>query len=53
MDRTCSTYGITAYILLVGKSVEMRPGGRPRRADNIKTDLKENRIGEYGLDSSG
>jgi hypothetical protein len=41
---------ITAYRLLVGKSEEKRPLGRPRRrcVDNIKMDLLE--IGWGGVD---
>ena len=38
------------YRVLVGKPVEMRPLGRPRRGweDNIKMDLQE--VGRGGMD---
>jgi hypothetical protein len=44
-----------AYRLLVGKPEGKRPLGRPRRrwVDNIKIDLKRDRMGWYGLDRSG
>jgi hypothetical protein len=40
------------YRILVGKSEERRPMGRPRRrwVDNIKMDLKRDRMGWYRLD---
>jgi hypothetical protein len=41
-----------AYRILVGKPEEKRPLGRPRRkwVDNIKMDLKRDRMGWYGQD---
>jgi hypothetical protein len=41
-----------AYRILVGKPEGKRPLGRPRRrwVDNIKIDLKRDRMGWYGLD---
>jgi hypothetical protein len=41
--------------VLVGKPQGKGLGGRPRHRweNNIKTDLKRNRMGNYGLDSSG
>jgi hypothetical protein len=45
MDRACSTNGTkrNTYRILVGKSEEKRPLGRPRRrwVDNIKIDYRE------------
>jgi hypothetical protein len=43
-----------SYRVLVGKPVGKKPVGRPRRrwADNIKIDLKRNKLEFYGLDSS-
>jgi hypothetical protein len=40
-----------AYRILVGKPEGQRPLGRPRRklVDNIKMDLKRDRMGWYGL----
>jgi hypothetical protein len=44
-----------AYRILVGKPDGKRPLGRPRRRreDNIKMDLKRDRMEWYGLDRSG
>jgi hypothetical protein len=44
-----------AYRILVGKPEKKRPPGRPRRkwVDNIKMELKRDRIGWYGSDCSG
>jgi hypothetical protein len=42
-----------AYRILVEKPERKRPLGRPRWVDNIKMDLKRDRIGWYGLDRSG
>jgi hypothetical protein len=44
-----------AYRILVGKPEGKRPLGRPRCrwVDNIKMDLKRDRMGWYGLHSSG
>jgi hypothetical protein len=44
-----------AYRVLVGKTEGKRPLGRPRRrwVDNIKMDLKRDRLGWYGLDRIG
>jgi hypothetical protein len=44
-----------AYKILVGKPEGKRPLGRTRRRweDNIRMDLKENRVGGRGLDSFG
>jgi hypothetical protein len=41
-----------AYRVLVGKPEEKRPLGRPRRrwVSNNKMDLREVRMGGYGLD---
>ena len=45
MGGACNTYGERSgvYRLLVGKSEEKRPLGRPKRSweDNIKMDLQE------------
>jgi hypothetical protein len=43
------------YNILVGKPEGNRPFGRlnHRREDNIRIDLKEVRVGRFGLDSSG
>ena len=43
------------YRVLVGKPEGKRPLGRPRRRweDNIKMDLEEVGIWEYGLDRAG
>jgi hypothetical protein len=43
-----------AYRILMGKPEGKRPLGWPRRRweDNIKRDLKRNRMGWYGLDLS-
>jgi hypothetical protein len=43
------------YRILVGKLEKKRPLGRPRRrwVDNIKMDLKRDRMGWYGLDRTG
>jgi hypothetical protein len=44
MGGACSAYGVRdVYRVLVGKTEERRPLGRPRRRreDNIKTDLQE------------
>jgi hypothetical protein len=40
MGRARSTHTI-AYILLVGKSVDIKPARRRPRRANIKTDLRE------------
>jgi hypothetical protein len=57
MGRACSTNGekINAYRKLVGKPEGKRPLGRPRRrwVDNIKMDLKRDRMIWYELDRSG
>jgi hypothetical protein len=44
-----------AYRILVGKPERKRPLGRPRRrwGDNIKMDLKRDRMGWCGLDQTG
>jgi hypothetical protein len=44
-----------AYMALVGKPEGRRPLGRERRrwVNNIKIDLKRDRMGWYGLDRSG
>jgi hypothetical protein len=44
-----------AYRILVGKPEGKRPLGRLRRrsVDNIKIDLKRDRMGWYGLDRPG
>jgi hypothetical protein len=44
-----------AYRILVGKPEGKRPLGRPRHTllDNIKIDLKRDRMGWYALDRSG
>jgi hypothetical protein len=44
-----------AYRILVGKPEGKRPLGRPRHrsVDYIKKDLKRDRMGCYGLNSSG
>jgi hypothetical protein len=44
-----------AYGILVGKPGGKRPLARPRRrwVDNVKVDLKRDRMGWYGLDRSG
>jgi hypothetical protein len=44
-----------AYRISVGKPEGKRPLGRIRRRweDNIRMDLKRDRMGWYGLDSSG
>jgi hypothetical protein len=41
-----------AYRILVGKPERKKPLGRPRRrwVDNIKMDLKRDRMGKCGLD---
>jgi hypothetical protein len=53
MGMACSTNGEkrNAYRILVGKPEGNRPLGRPRRrwVDNIKIDLKTDRIGWFGL----
>jgi hypothetical protein len=45
----------TPYRILVGKPEGKRPFGRPRHmwVDNIKKDLKRDRMGWHGLDQSG
>jgi hypothetical protein len=44
-----------AYRILVGKSEGKRPLGRPRCrwVDNIKMNIKRDRMGWYGLDQTG
>jgi hypothetical protein len=44
-----------AYRILMGKTEGNRPLRRARRrwVDNIKMDLKKDRMGWYGLDQSG
>jgi hypothetical protein len=53
MGRACGTNGgkRNAYRILVGKPEGKRPLGRPRRrwVDNIKMDLKRDRMGWIGL----
>jgi hypothetical protein len=45
---------LNAYSILVGKPEGKRPLGPRRRWEgNIKTDLKTERMGWYGLGSSG
>jgi hypothetical protein len=55
MGRACRTNGekMNAYRILVGS--QKRPLGRPQRRwmDNIKIDLKRDRMGWYGMDRSG
>jgi hypothetical protein len=57
MGRACSTNGETrnVYKILVGKPEGKRSLGRPRGrcADNIKMDLKRDRMGWCGLDQTG
>jgi hypothetical protein len=57
MGRACSTNGAkrNEYRILVGKPEGKRPLGRLRHrwVDNIKMDLKRERMGWYGLDQSG
>jgi hypothetical protein len=57
MDRACSTNGAkgNAYRILVGKPEGKGTLVRQRRrlVDNIKMDLKRDRMGWYGLDLSG
>jgi hypothetical protein len=54
MERACSTNGEkrNASRILVGKPEGKTPPGRRRRmsVDNIKTDLKRDMMGWYGLD---
>jgi hypothetical protein len=54
MGRACSTNGEmrNAYRILVEKPEGRRPLRRPRRrwVDNIKINLKRDRVGWYGLD---
>jgi hypothetical protein len=53
MDRACSTNEakMNCYRILVGKAEGKRPLGRPRRrwVDNIKMNLKRDRMGLYGM----
>jgi hypothetical protein len=44
----------SAYRILVGKPEGKRPLGRPRcrREDNIKVDLRGNKMTRYGVDAS-
>jgi hypothetical protein len=44
-----------AYRILVGKPKGKKPLGKPRYrwVNNIKIDLKRDRMGWYGLDQSG
>jgi hypothetical protein len=57
MVMVCSKHGekSNAYTVLVGKLRGKRPLGRPRYRweHTIKMDLKRNRMGWYGLGSSG
>jgi hypothetical protein len=57
MGRECSTNEEkrNAYRIVVGKPEGKRSLGRPRRrwVDNIKIDLKRDRLGCYGLNRSG
>jgi hypothetical protein len=54
MDRACSTNGEkrNPYRILVEKPDGKRPLGRPRHrsVDNIKIDLKRDRMGWGGMD---
>jgi hypothetical protein len=53
-DASCPTK-VSRGFPLVAKPEGKRPLGRPRRrlVDNIKMDLKRDRMGWYGLDRSG
>jgi hypothetical protein len=57
MGSSCSTNGgeEDSYRILVGNPEGKRPLGRPGRrwVDNIKKDLKRDRVGWYGLARSG
>jgi hypothetical protein len=57
MGKVCSKKGEkrNAYRILVGKSEGNRLLGRPKHrwVNNIKMDLKRDRMGWYGLDRSG
>jgi hypothetical protein len=57
MSRACSTNGDrrNAYRILVGKPEGKRPLGTPRSrwVDNIKMDLKRDKMRWYGLDGTG
>jgi hypothetical protein len=57
MGRACSMYGEkrNPSRILLGNPEGKRPLGRPRRGwvNNIKMDLKRDRVGWYGLDRSG
>jgi hypothetical protein len=57
MGIACSTNGEkrNAYRIFVVNPEGKRPLGRPRRrwADNIKIEVKRDRMGWYGLDRSG
>jgi hypothetical protein len=57
MGSECSTNWEkrNAYRILVGKPEGKRPLGKQRRrwVDNIKIDLKKDRMGRNGLDHSG
>jgi hypothetical protein len=57
MGRACSTNGEkrNACRIMVGNPEGKRPLGRPRCKwmDDIKIDLKRDRMGWYGLDRSG
>jgi hypothetical protein len=56
MGWACGTHGRDEKCIqiLIGKSEGKRPLGRPKRRweDNIRMDVG-NRVGRYGLDSSG
>jgi hypothetical protein len=55
MGRACITNGGEVYRILMGEPEGKRPLGRPRRrrVDNIKMDVKRDRMWWYGLDRSG
>jgi hypothetical protein len=46
---------MNAYRIFVGKPEVKRPLGRPRHRwmENVKIDLKRDRMGWYGLDRAG
>jgi len=56
MGVVCGTHGRdeNAFIISVRKPEGKRPLGRPRcRWEDIRKDLKRNRLGRCGLNSSG